>query len=232
MNVDQLIGQIRNNRFNSGIDLIMVKSPYDVNRLRRINLFQPLSSNDIRNRWKDYNVVPIAIDPFIQVSKNDSLLFGPDSLNKANILCLFDVEDLVVLLSFNYQNTDPVVALGEIRAERAKYTFSDQSLWNINKVILTQRELNNYKEDSLFRNFNWSTLEKLPAYNGYTIGLLNQPENYPAAIAFVKMMKQHEYAAPFLDTYGLEEISIHSGSTKLQLEDQIQYFTQIERALR
>lgn len=231
MTADQLIGEIRNKRFNSGIDLIMMRSPYDVNRLNRINIFQSLSSDNIRNRWKDYDVIPLAVDPFVKVQKIDSIQFM-DSIRRDKTLCLFGEEDLVVYLSFAYQNTDPVVAAGKIRDERNKYLLDSRQLWNTQEILVPKSRFEEYRKDSTFKMFDWKQHEILDAYNVITIGVLNQAENYPEALTFIKMLRQAEYLNPLLEHEKLNNIEVHNGSMKLLLEDQIQYFKQIERALR
>lgn len=232
MNADQLIGEIRNNRFNSGIDLIMMESPFDVNRINRLNIFHPLRSSEIRNRWKDYNVVPIAIDPYIIISKEDSLQHIVDSTGFKKTLLMFQEQDLIVYLSYDYLNTDPIVAAGKIREERHKYTYNRTQTWQVHEIITGKSEIHQFEKDSLYRNFKWSNKSETGRYNVYTIGILNQPEHYQKAINFIRLFRQNSFLRPFLNKLNLEEITIHHGSSKLVLEDQIQYFTQIERALR
>lgn len=231
MTADQLIGEIRNKRFNSDIDLIMMRSPYDVNRLNRIDIFQTLSSDNIRNRWKDYDVIPLAVDPFVKVQKIDSIQFM-DSVLREKTLCLFGEEDLVVYLSFTYQNTDPIVAAGKVRNERNTYSRDPKQPWSFQEIIVPQSKFDTYRKDSTFKMFNWNQHEVLDAYNVITIGVLNQAENYPEALAFIKLLRQEEQLKHLIEQKNLERIEVHNGSMKLLLEDQIQYFKQIERALR
>lgn len=232
MNADQLIGEIRNNRFSSGIDLVMMESPYDVNRLNRLNIYQPLRSSDLRNRWKDYNVVPLAIDPFVSVKKPDSLMYINDSIQYRKTLFLADEEDLYVYLSFNYQNLDHISASGMIRDTKGQFTLEVMDLWKTNEIIAYNSQLKAVQRDSSYRHFNWIRTSRTERYNVYTIGILNQSEHYSDAIQFIRLLKQRDNLNSFVTSLNLEKIDVKKGSSKLILEDQIQYFTRIERILR
>ncbi|MFZ9029059.1 MAG: hypothetical protein ACO2Z9_08585 [Crocinitomicaceae bacterium] len=232
MSSDQLIGKIRNERFNTGIDLVMMRSSFDVNRLRRQNIFHPLTTSQLRNRWKDHNVIPLAIDRYFLVSKIDSLYNLNDSVVTPKTYQLIPDEELVVYLSFGFDYTDPVLASASIKKARKKYTKSRSELWRCNELILIESELESTSKDSLFRQFNWKDPIETDTYNVLTIGIVNQAPNFKSAIPFIRLLKRDNLINPLIEKVNASEIPIHSGSLKLELEDQIQYFVRIERLLR
>lgn len=232
MSSDQLIGKIRNERFNTGIDLVMMRSSFDVNRLRRLNIFHPLTTAQLRNRWKDHNVIPLAIDRYVQVNKIDSLYNLNDSLVTPKTYQLIPDEELVVYLSFGFDYSDPVLASASIKRAREKYTKSPSELWRCKELILLESALESTSKDSLFKQFNWKNPIETNAYNVLTIGIVNQAPNFKSAIPFIRLLKRNNFLTPLIKKVNASEIPVHSGSLKLELEDQIQYFVRIERLLR
>lgn len=232
MSSDQLIGKIRNERFNTGIDLVMMRSSFDVNKLRRLDIFHPLTTAQLRNRWRDHNVIPLAIDRYVQINKIDSLYNLNDSLVAPKTYQLIPDEELVVYLSFGFDYSDPVLASGSIKKVRGKYIKSRNELWRCNELILLESALESTSKDSLFNQFNWEKPLETNAYNVLTIGIVNQAPNFKSAIPFIRLLKSDDFLNPLIEKVNASEIPVHSGSLKLELEDRIQYFVRIERLLR
>lgn len=232
MSSDQLIGEVRNERFNTGIDLVMMRSAFDVNRLRRLNIFHPLTTSQLRNRWKDHNVIPLAIDPYVRINKIDSLFHLNDSLVKPKTYQMMSNEELVVFLSFDFDYSDPVLASGSIKKAKGIFTNSRMDLWRCNDLIMLESDWKVASRDSLFRQFNWNHPIETDTYNVLTIGIMNQAQNFKSAIPFIRLLRSENFINPLINKANASEIPVHSGSIKLELEDQIQYFVRIERLLR
>jgi hypothetical protein len=232
LSADQLIGEIRNNRFNTGIDLVMMQSAFDVNRLRRMNIFHPLTTSQLSNRWKDHNVIPLAIDRYVKVNKIDSLQNYNDSLVQMKTQQLISNEELVVYLSYDFDYSDPVLASASIKQLKGAYTANRNELWRCNDLITLQSIQEVVKKDSLFKQFDLKNPIPTNKYNVRTIGIVNQASNYNTTIPFIRLLKSKNFLRPFITQMNVSEIPVHSGSIKLELEDQIQYFVRIERLLR
>ncbi|MCH2231269.1 MAG: hypothetical protein MK105_13075 [Crocinitomicaceae bacterium] len=92
MSTDRIIGTIRNTEANSGIDVLMVKSLYDVSRLNKRDILQNLNFSETLPMeaqtyasWK-YNYVGIGIDPYIIAfdlrKNNNSRMYNDLTLNR------------------------------------------------------------------------------------------------------------------------------------------------------
>ncbi len=231
MSTDQLIGEIRNKRFDTGIDVVMMESAFDVNRLRRMNIFHPITTSELRNRWRDHNVIPIAINRYIRIAKFDSLSNDKDSPVKPHSYHL-SKDELVVYLSFDFDYSDPVLATANIKRAKERHTTVKSDIWQCDELVVPKRYQEVASKDSLFQNFNWSDPITTTKYNVLTIGIVNQPPNFNQTIRFIRLLRSDNYLKPLIEKFRLSEIPVRSGSLKLDLEDQIQYFVRIEKLLR
>lgn len=232
MNADQLIGEVRNKRFNTELDLIMMRSVYDVNRLKRQHVFHHLRSSELRNRWTDYDVVPFSIDPFAEVPRIDSLYYLPDSLGSGKTLIMIPQEDLITYLSYEYNHSDPIVITGRIKNEKDKFTRNVANQFQIKSAVVHQSDLNELMKDSVLSFMDWNKVQVLERYDVYTVGLMNQTENYHQSIEFIRLLRKEQFLEAFMDNKRSLPLPVNDGSLKLELEGNIQYFTQIERVLR
>ncbi len=76
MSADRMIGHFRNRKYDNGIDLIMLRSLYDVNRLTRHDLFHPIdqvigNSGTVFDSY-EYDFIGVGINPYVLAYKQGS----------------------------------------------------------------------------------------------------------------------------------------------------------------
>ena len=232
MSADQLIGETRNKGFNTGIDIVMMKSVFDVNRLRRLNVFHPLENTQLRNVWYDHNVIPLALDHFLLVDKSHSTSNAMDTISDPLTYQVLTNEELAVYLSFNFDYIDPILISASVNKAKESYTKNLRDLWQCNKLILLKSDYDMLSKDSLFRQFNWEKPITTSSYNALTVGILNQSPNYNKTLDFVNLMRGENFLNLLTHRVKLFEISSYSDSLQLNLKDRIQYFSRVEKILR
>ena len=102
-----IVGEIQNNKYTHGIDLVLMKSLYSVYNLNRTDLFH--SINHIKDEFRSlepyisdkYKYVGLGIDPFVCVSNPDTnvVIRNYNDLKDTKFINLLEEEDLIPMLS-------------------------------------------------------------------------------------------------------------------------------------
>lgn len=203
---DTILLQIKNEKYNTNADLIILKSLFSIHKAQQEDLLQPVSSwkmdelIDSKFKSKNNTWFGIGIDPYVFVAKNDSLStiseFG-ELFNKSNMdkwsTNFETANDLVPMLA-------PI--LQKKKRNEAKEWYLDfldnqhsQSVTKNNKnipIITANVLLTNYstyikmmeKKDSTNRKFNlqFSNQKKTGSYYDLRCaGIIKQARNYENA---------------------------------------------------
>lgn len=255
MTTDKIIGHIRNMESNSGIDLIMVKSLYDVSRLDKRELLQNINFGEeipmeaqAYSSWK-YNYIGIGIDPYI-------IAFNLDANN--NTKMYNDLTNHMYINGIDEEHFPPLLApvLKKLNKAKGNKWIKDYLENSVNLPrktdslrndttyrdlpMITTLSFFKEKKDSMFVLKNRSYL--LPNerstgtfYNVRSIAFVDQAQNYTIAKEFLQFYLEDENNIELnkkLNTYSF--YSNHSNFRKYgtSAESLIPYYSMIDRIKR
>ncbi|MEJ6777512.1 MAG: hypothetical protein QNK85_09360 [Crocinitomicaceae bacterium] len=248
---DKIISTIRNKAANSGIDLVMLKSLYDVSKLNKreilhhIDLTVKKSQEAIHySSWK-YNYVGFGIDPYI-------IAFELNSDNKVKIY-----NDLTRFYHINKLESNhypPMLApiLKKLNKARGNQWIKDCLDHSISKPIPGDSLLNdslflrlpvlttlsdfklNKDSNHLYKNKSFllpNERSKGTFYNLRSIAIVNQASNYTIALDFIGFCldeKNNVKLNDALNTYSIYSRQIDFRKYSPSAEELIPYYSIIE----
>lgn len=244
----KIIGEFRNNKYNTGIDVIMMKSMYDVHDLHKRKLFQPLKvSVNLKEEYLDfsserYDYFGFGYDPYIVAYPQNE---------RATIKMYNDLKRYKYIKDLNESELIPMIApiLGKMKKTEAhlwikrmyEHNYADSLLSDslISRMpILTnysnfQKNRNGklYKNKVILMPNNKSTGT---FYNLRTMAIAFQAEHYTEATEFIdfhlseennrSLNKKMKTIAINSSEAGFRKYYVHS-------EEMLEYYTLIERSL-
>lgn len=253
MNANELIGYMRNARHNSGLDIIMMKSLYDVLHLQKQDVLHQFGANekmfnlDTSFISTNYNFAGIGFDPFMVYRANDtsSVIKKVTELSKIEHYSALSKKSEIVLLS-------------ELRRKVGRATFYSWGKNWIPKSHNLQIEkvdsltnpgfpvlglFSDVKSiDSLSNNIVSSSFinddDGRNPYNLRTICIINQSEHYTLARKFISFYRNpghNDDLSLKLDIiplfFELSERTFNFTPNTVNPEKQMQYYTITERII-
>lgn len=197
-----LVGEIQGNKYAHGIDLVMMKSLYNVYNLSRTDLFHSINHIKEENRAlarfmsTEYKYIGIGIDPYVCVSNPDTtvVIRTYNDLKNTQFVNTLVEDELIPMLAplmskFNkvksyewmesvFKNELPIKELNTINAQSTP-------------VILTTFEnyLSNFKGDSILSRYSDLSFPNSSSsgtfYNMRTACIIAQAEHFGAASTFL-----------------------------------------------
>lgn len=250
MDAAQIKQRLSERGVNSGIDLIIIKSMYDVHKIHRKNLIQAIDfsfeladSEQKYSSWK-YDYIGFGVDPYVIAYNSQS----PNSIKTYNDLTRFDYLNT---LSYGDQVTilaPTVHKMQKVNANKwiKKYTKhriepknqSDSLLSNLPTLTTHSSYQRNKDSSALYRNKNILMPNRNSTgtfYNTRTICIVNQAENYVTAKSFSIFYLEKKRNIELNNK--LKTLSIYSSSNKFRryatsTEDLLPYFIMVERVLK
>lgn len=238
MTTDQLIGTLRKDRYDSDIDVVMMRSLYDINRLNKIGAFQEVAEG---TEFSDYNVYPLLFDPYLIICPTDTVI--PSNISYEKLMdfkgyCLLDHENYVTLLSNWYIDQDPVVSSAEVHefSRKIPNLKSAKHPDSVDFILTSKYDLTEIMKDTLYDSFihliQPINAENRIFNNSFTIGILNQSNDYVASNKFIKhclSSRENELLSKHLNIISL---SAKNEYNLMPNQHSLQFYTQVERSIK
>lgn len=247
MDVNKIIGTFRNSEYGTGIDIIMLKSLYDVNRLAKLDFFNSIGSlKDSLEHLKsytsfNYNYVGFAINPYVLAYNPDSLIssrtYG-DLINNHFYSRLSD-EELIPMLAPIMGNFNKVESNNWIKNFNAnkKSTFYTNDSIEVCLTTLTKHH-SRTKEDSVLQLYSKliypNSQSKGTFYDLYTMTIVKQAENFTHAKAFILYYTEEVKNKKLAEHFQLIPTTKNATSYrfyKVKSTNLLQYYSTIRRLL-
>lgn len=252
---DKIISIIKNKAANSGIDVVMLNSLYDVSKLNKreilhdINLTKKKSQEAIIYSSWIYNYVGFGIDPYI-------VAFDINSDNKVKIYNDLTRFHHISLLENNHYPPMLAPILKKFNREKRNRWIKDCLDHSISKPVVGDSLLNDslflrlpvltklsdfklnkdsnhlYKNKSFLFPNEWG---KGTFYNLRSIAIVNQASNYTVALDFIGFCldeKTNVKLNDALNTYSIYSRQSDFRKYSLSAEELIPYYTTIDRIKR
>lgn len=246
-----IIGLIRNADYDSGLDLIMVKSVHDVYRLNQQKILHPLYEGDEEIKSEEnytsyrYNFVGIGLDPYVILQPTDSLpeLTSYDELKDRKHISLLSEGDEKTFFSPLRGNLPRVEVFNWLK-EWKNHVVDSTYLSNTHdsvRLILATHSSTTQLVDSIKRRFNRMTFPesfKGTFYNLRTICIVHQAENYKTAKEFINFCVNPGYNDQICRKTSIFPIYSYLKSREgtftpypVKAEEAMQYHSLIERVM-
>lgn len=244
---DKLIGFLRNHPFGSEIDLVMMKSLYNVHKLAKFGVFhdlgQVLGQHSYPNRFvsHSYNFVGIGVDPFVFTYAADSIkhLKTYGELNTKHFDSDLDRSEEITFLSSIIPKLRKVGSYNWISAYTEMLqdpeVFSDTLVDREVNTTLTSYSsyLSAMKSNRQIRYFLPNQFADGCFYNMRTVAVIKQCENFENAQLFLRYYLS-ERANVSLNK-GMHTFSIYRLDAmryyRVKSDELMQYYGMIERIL-
>jgi hypothetical protein len=193
---------INSNKYGHGIDLVMMRSLFSVDKLRESDFFH--SIRQIKNDFKSlepyisekYKYVGIGIDPFVCVSDPDTNvnIRNYDDLKYHTFINLLEEEDLVPMFSTIMTKMNKVKTYDWSKAVfKNEVKLKDLNRYNSHSasIVLTTYEKFEtiFKKDSILNRFTKLTFPNSSTsgtfYNLRTVCITAQAQDYTEALSFI-----------------------------------------------
>lgn len=249
METDKIIGTIRNNGTNSEIDLIMVKSLYDVYKLDKREILHPinysdeLSSEILAISSRKYHFAGFGIDPYVfavEPGQHDVIKTYAD-LTRFEFINTLDRNEIAPMLSPVLRKMQKAQANQWIMQFMNKSIFTEELTDSlvVGKTILTTYSNfhNRVKSDSLFMGKSIIFPNKRTTGTFYSIRtfcIVDQAQNYTEADAFIKFYSEPKNNKAI--NRSMRTISVYSEESKFRkhavpAEKLFAYYGMVERVL-
>ena len=253
MTANELIGYMRNARHNSGLDIIMMKSLYDVLHLQKQDVLHQFGANekmfnlDTSFISTNYNFAGIGFDPFMTYRAIDTALVIK------NVKELAQVEHYSSL-----SEKSKIVLFSELRRKVGRATFYSwgknwvpkghdielgkvDSLTNPGLPVVglysNLQSIDSLTQNKVISSFLYDDEERNP-YNLRTICIINQSEHYTLARKFITFYRNPGHnddlslklqIIPLF--FELSERTFNFTPNTVNPEKQMQYYTITERII-
>ena len=250
MDARQLRQRLAEREANSGVDIVMLESMYDVHKIQRYKLLQNIDFSDEvtvevqkYSSWK-YDYVGFGVDPYIIAHSTQQ----PNSIKTYNDLTRFDYvnklayEDEVAMLAPSLHKMKKVKANNWIK-KYVKHRLSSKNLPDsLHAMLPTLLTFSSYKElktsSDAFRKKEYLMPNRNSTgtfYNTRTFCIVNQAENYVTAKTFVSFFLEKKHNSKINER--LNTLSIYNPGNGFRrysthTENLLSYFIMVERVLQ
>lgn len=245
MEVNKIIGAFRNSEYGTGIDMVILKSLYDVNRLAKLDCFNSISSlKDSLEHIKSYtsfkyNYVGFAINPYILAYNPDSIInsrtYGDLVYNK--FYTRLTNEELIPMLApimGKFNKAESFQWIKDFNANK-KTTFSANDSVKVCLTTLTKYH-SRAKKDSTIQSYSEliypNAQSKGTFYDLYTFTIVKQAENFTHAKEFIIYYTEEAKNKKLAEHFQLIPTTINSSSYRFYKEKStylLQYYATIRR---
>jgi hypothetical protein len=255
MNIDRIIGLMRNKGDNSGIDVVMVKSLFDIQKLDWLEMLQTIDYSEHLpeeiskySSWK-YNYVGIGIDPYVIAydERSDHPIKTYNELTSSDFFNFLQENEEPPMLAAIYSKLKKAQANNWIK-NYSKRSFApplpQDSIANLDSLLTNRSVLTLYSTFHLekksaeilkHKTFLYPNEKSTGAfYNVRTIGFIQQAQNYTIAKEFAIYYAQTKSNATL--NSALNTLPINSNKQKfrkftISAHDMIQYYGIVDRVL-
>ena len=246
MKVNNVIGSFRNNKYGVGIDILMMKSLYNVNRLSKNGYFQSISNLSQKLTSISsfvslkYNYIGFGIDPYVFAYNPDTTLSIRTYGDLKSHLFVTDLSDkqLIPMLAPVLAKMDKVQSFNWIKTFR-KHQLNITKR-NIDTAMVCLTTLSSFKQntntDSLYLKFREvhypNGNSKGTFYDLRTFAIVDQAENYSLAKDFILFFMKQENSNTLCSKLSI--ISANETNKPFRLykdksEKLLQYYNSIQR---
>jgi len=242
MEVNDVIGAFRNYKYGVGIDILMLKSLYNVNRLSKNDYFQSVSNFSKESSFNSlkYNYIGFGIDPYVLAYNPDTLLSVRTYGDLKSNLFVTDLGDelMIPMLAPVMAKMDKVQSSKWIRSFRNNQMKITKRNVDTSMVFLTTLSSYNkkYQSDSLLMNYSEfiypNNNSKGTFYNLRTFAIVDQAENYSIAkdfILFYTEEKRNKSLCSEMSIISINEQNKPCRLYKVKSEKLLQYYNSIQR---
>lgn len=248
MSPDKIIGEFKNKNFNTGIDVIMLKSMTDVLDFNKKDILHPLkknihfNENQLGYSSEEYNYIGFGYDPFIIASQQKS----PRTIRMYNDLTRHK-------FSTDLSNKELIPMLAPILEKMKK---PDANKW-VKKFFMSSKRDSIYSDSiiktlpiltyySTFKDQNNqeqfkdrvcvfpNTKSTGTFYNLRTFAIAIQAENFEQALTFTDYFSElnaNSFLNKELNTIGITSNEVGFRKYYYKTEDMISYYLTAERLL-
>lgn len=248
MTTDQIVGQFRNKGYNSGFDIVMLRSLCSVNELSRHNLLHPvdqyLSEKELNSKFNSakYNFIGLGFDPYLYSYHQDSTLAVRtySDLKNQDFFCTLDDADLVPFFASLMPKLQRVGTYNWIKDfYKHKKTFDPIQDTLPNMICFTTSSVHQgvSKDSSYNKSFNETYLPNQNGegafYDMCTAAIVYQAEHFQLSQRFIEFYLQDKNNAVLNEELG--SLPLHH-SKKIRLyrvrpDELVQYYTTIDRII-
>ena len=202
IDVSSLVGEIQGNQYAHGIDLVMIKSLYNVYNLSRTGLFHSISH--VKEEFEelsqfmstDYKYIGVGIDPYICISNPDTniVIRTYNDLKHTQFVSTLTEDELIPMLAPLMSKFNKVKSYEWVESV-FKNELSLEGLDSNNvqsaPVLLTTFEnyLRNFKGDSTLSTYTNLSFPNSSSsgtfYNMRTACIIGQAQHFAAATSFL-----------------------------------------------
>lgn len=205
IDASSLIGETQGNQYAHGIDLVMMKSLYNVYNLSRTDLFHPI--NHIKEEFgelgeldrfmsTEYNYIGIGIDPYVCVSNPDTnvIIRTYNDLKHTRFITSLAEDELIPMLAPLMSSFNKVKAYEWVESvfkNKLPLKDLDSNSAQSTPVLLTTFEnySSNFKGDSLLSKYTNLSFQNSSSsgtfYNMRTVCIIRQAQHFVAATSFL-----------------------------------------------
>lgn len=245
MSADSLRKIFRKDRYNSGIDIVIMHRLYDMRKLTQQNIFETieldeLPEENISNSQR--TIFGIGIDPFVSITKRDFKwdINIYDDLSKTMFINMLTTKSQAHFFAPFEQRMNRVKTFHRIEKILAKSVQPNAFNRDSASVLLCaySQYANRSPEDSLWNDFTKVHYPNSKTsgvfYDLVSLGIVDQSSHYDLSIQFLNWISQKSTNKKFNELRGYfphsdhPQFSIYARSpTRL-----MQYHTMIERMLK
>lgn len=251
INAGSLVGQMQNNRYAHGIDLVMMKSLYSVYNLNRADLFHPVHhitegfQSHEKYMSEKYKFVGLGIDPYVFASNPDTnvRLHMYNDLKSISFINTLDEEDMIPWLSPLMSKMNKVECYNWVKS----VLKNEKKLGEIDKfqaksipVVLTTFEnySTHFKEDSILSKYTQLSFPNSRSsgtfYNLRTVCITAQAQHYASSNLFIKYYLSsgnNKRLNGKLNTFSIYGEQSNINTYHVDCEDLIQYYSMFKRIM-
>ena len=248
LNKSKIIGEFRNNKYNTGIDLFMMKSLYDVHELQKRKIFQPLKlSVNLNEKYLDfsseqYDYFGFGYDPYVVAypqNARPTIKMYNDLKRHKYIKDLDDAEliPMIAPILGKMKKTDAHLWIERMYGHNYADSLLSDSLILHMPVLTSYSNFQNNREEMLYKNKTVLMPNNKSTgtfYNLRTITIAFQAENYNEALAFIDFYLEEENNLSL--NKALHTVAINSSESGFRKyyvhsEEMLKYYLLIERSL-
>lgn len=250
ISTDKIIGNIRNTGSNSGIDVVMVKSVYDIFKLNKRDILHNIRLDELDSKEKikyssaTYNYFAFGIDPYVvfNANVNPFKVKTYNDLTNHQFLNELEEREITPFLSPVMHKMKRVQAnnwMKKFLNNSRKISESTDSM-KLYAPILTTLSCyhQRLKSDTIYFNRSISYPNKKSTgsfYNLRTFGIIKQAENYMSAKNFISFCLTSKNNSVINSKIGT--ISIHPSKNDFRkystsIEKLIEQYILVDRVVR
>ena len=244
---DEIMGTLRNKPYNSGYDLILLNSLYDVNRFAKSKLLHPLKDlpdlpiQTYLHTSEKYNYVGFGIDPYTISCNPDSVFrhLTYSDLKNHDFISVLDDKQMIPMLASLMSKLNKIKVYNWLKEFNSHRKTQINKASEINAFLTVHSQLESEKDKN--KSLQLFTKEHFPNasrdgvfYNLKTFCIVSYAEHISEAQSFIQYYLRNNNngnLCKLMHVYPASEIHNDVRFFKLKSEKLFQYYSMTERIL-